>query len=188
MNTTSKVIVGLFALGAISSMVLETVERPDPLHYVPAANTLSRPVPAHAAAAPAPAPAPAKVVSTTFNLDLRPPDKAAFDVQVELVGGELPTQAQLRALAKPTLDAWLDKVKRVFITFYLPEMEYGNGAFASVSASAGEAWRVVMYPGTVGLYCAYRELLPADQVLYPDSECADDFGDLQRQVEQRRRQ
>jgi len=128
---------------------------------------------------PAVAKAPAVIDNRVFNTEITPPYKAVFDFEVGLVDGRLPTEAELRAVAAPVIARWSRQVKRVFVSFWLPGMEYPGRPFA-VAEDTGEK-RVIIYPGALERYCAYRPLLSPEQVLWPEVACLPLRGDLTQQ-------
>ena len=69
-----------------------------------------------------------------IGIDGMSPVKLSLDVRVDLVDGRLPTKVELGEVLKYLLKK--NKLfKKIFVTFYLPGMKTGTGAFAAADGS-----------------------------------------------------
>ena len=134
---------------------------------------------------PAPPATPARPVVRLIHYDVfdqgaARPGKAWFDVAVGVVDGRLPSESELRAVSEHLTAPVRSQVDRVFVTFWLPGMEWGAGAFATAHSNPG--MRVSIQTGTIERYCSYRHLLSEDEVVFPGAECVGDFPALKTQA------
>ena len=85
--------------------------------------------------------------------------KLSIDVEVLLVGGRLPNETELGALSKH-LVSQVDPHERSFITFYLPEMKVGEGAFATAHHNPDMEVNIRIF--TLIQYPKYKMFVPLD--------------------------
>lgn len=82
--------------------------------------------------------------------------KLLLDVEVPIVNGRLPNEKELGALSK-YLVSKERKHKKSFVSFYLPNMEVGSGAYAT--AHHTPKMKVVIMKITLYQYPEYEKFL-----------------------------
>lgn len=112
---------------------------------------------------PAVAPAPAGkniIPYEVISRDEAGPIKLAFDIGIDLINGRLPNEEELGDISMSLYETEQRKRKhdRTFITFYLPGMKPGSGAFATAHHDPNMDVRILPY--MLMQYPQYHRFLP----------------------------
>ena len=86
--------------------------------------------------------------------------KLSLDVEVSLIDGRLPTEAELATISN-VLVSQERTHERSFVTFYLPGMKIGHGAFATAHHNPDMEVNILMF--MLNNYPEYEKFIPDDQ-------------------------